>query len=127
MSSLNKFILILPVLSFIAAVCICYPFMDHEPEPEFQRIAQEVAAAYEYDINNFNCMDFSAELVQKLTEAGYTARIEYSEDSKSGRCLFNPEWFKEEFGIDLFCHAWVVVEIPIEATTGKLENNKIFD
>jgi len=99
----------------------CFLFFHSQPSvPEYERIAREVAGRHVYDKENFNCGDFSEELIQELQAAGYMARIETSEDSKSGRCLFNPEWFKEEFGKELFCHAWVIIEIPIEATTGEI-------
>ena len=95
-------------------------FCLEDRTPEYERIAREVAEKHDYNKETFNCKDFSEELVRELKAAGYHARIEISEDARIGRCLFNPRWWKEEFGEDLFCHAWVVLEIPIEATTGKI-------
>jgi hypothetical protein len=78
--------------------------------PLFQKIATEVANSHDYDIQNFNCEDFSSELANKLTQAGYTTEVirgtlkncNPSDDTYNCR------------------HAWVRIEVNIEATNGSI-------
>lgn len=78
--------------------------------PLFQKIATEVANSHDYDIQNFNCEDFSSELAHKLAQAGYTAEVirgtlkncNPSDDTYNCR------------------HAWVRIEVNIEATNGSV-------
>ena len=71
------------------------------PYRDFERTALEVAKSNTYSEGHFNCFDFSSRLVSRLEGIGYGARIVNG-------------YYKGE------PHAWVVAEIPIEATSGNL-------
>lgn len=106
------------LLIFLASGMFFYGSFAYAPE--YQKVAWKVAAGHEYIEGEFDCGDFSEALVAELKAAGYEARTVLSTDSESDRCLFDPEWWKENYGEELFCHSWVVLEIPIEATTGEI-------
>jgi GT2 family glycosyltransferase len=73
----------------------------------FQRIAEEVASSHEYS-PDYNCDDFTRELVRRLREAGYEAeRVE-------GYAL----WCQD--GTSRCRHAWTKLTIYIESTTGEI-------
>ncbi|MFH1236900.1 MAG: transglutaminase domain-containing protein [Candidatus Aenigmatarchaeota archaeon] len=72
-----------------------------KPQHDFEMSAWEVARSGVYDEDGFNCLDFSGLLVEKLENMGYNARIAHG--------YYNGE-----------PHAWVVAEIPIESTSGRL-------
>jgi hypothetical protein len=71
------------------------------PTHDFERAALEIASLNRYSENHFNCVDFSDLLASKLRRIGYVAR------TVSGYYNGEP-------------HAWVVMEVPIEATNGNL-------
>ena len=70
----------------------------------FAKIAMSVANKHEYS-ENFNCVNFSEALVRELEDAGYQAKIVYGKWSNGEA---------EDY------HAWVIVEVPIESTTGEI-------
>lgn len=72
-----------------------------KPHRDFELAAWSVAKSGVYDEDGFNCLDFSGLLVERLVNLGYRARIAHG--------FYNGE-----------PHAWVVAEIPIEATSGNL-------
>ena len=72
-----------------------------KPHHDFELTAWEVARAYTYSEDAFNCADFSEALAGRLKELGYKARVAHG-------------YYKGE------PHEWVVAEIPIEATSGNL-------
>jgi len=72
-----------------------------KPHHDFELAAWEVARSGVYSEDKFNCLDFSGLLVERLENMGYKARIAHG--------FYNGE-----------PHAWVVAEIPIEATSGRL-------
>jgi len=86
------------------------PVHTYEDPPIFQEIAIDVANNHDYDLQNFNCEDFSSELAHKLALEGYKATI-----IRGTLKNCNPE-------DDMYnCpHAWVRVEVNIEATDGTI-------
>jgi hypothetical protein len=85
----------------------------------FESIALNVSQSYTYDRYLFNCQHFSNELVQRLRQAGYNARIStgYVKDIY---CTY------DDFIYNGCLHNWVTVSIPIEATSGKIISNHDF-
>jgi len=85
----------------------------------FEGIAQKVSSSHSYDKFLFNCQHFSNELVQKLKEAGFQARVSTGY-VKDDYCTY------DNF-VNFNClHNWVTVSIPIEATTGRIISNEEF-
>lgn len=76
--------------------------------PLFQKIAIEVANSHDYNLKNFNCEDFSRELAHKLALEGYKAEV-----VRGTLKNCNPE-------NDNCRHAWVRIEVNIEATNGSV-------
>lgn len=113
-------------ISMTAIALTAILFMTGVFVPEHQRIAREVAAGHEYISGEYDCTEFSEELVKRLRAAGYEARTVVSEDVERSACIFTPEAWKEMTGEDLFCHRWVEVVIPIEATTGQVIDPKTY-
>lgn len=72
-----------------------------KPHHDFELAAWDVARSNVYLEDDFNCVDFSNLLVNRLNGMGYKTRIAHG--------FYNGE-----------PHAWVVAEIPIEATSGRL-------
>ena len=68
--------------------------------PLFEQVVSETES-WRYDLKNYNCVDFSKDLVRKLEEIGIKSNIAISKDRT---------------------HAWVVVFV--EATTGNFINPK---
>jgi hypothetical protein len=85
-------------LSNLRSQTFCY--CSAPDYPSFVSIADKVADGHTYDINSYNCVDFSKELVKQLEAKGWSARVVYKEyDGKA--------------------HSWVEVDnIFIEATSG---------
>lgn len=79
-------------------------------KPLFMEIAKDVAKSHNYS-DDFNCEDFSRELNEKFRDAGYDSFIEHG--------YVDCKYFLncEKYG---GYHAWVIVELPIEATTGEV-------
>jgi hypothetical protein len=71
-----------------------------KPHHDFEAAAWEVARSREYS-EAYDCDQFSEALYQKLKDIGYMSRIVQGT-------------YKGEQ------HTWVVIEIPIEATSGNL-------
>jgi len=86
------------------------PVYIYENPPLFQKIAEEVADAHDYDLQNFNCEDFSSELTHKLALEGYKVKV-ISGTLKN--C--NPDDDAHDCR-----HVWVRVEVNIEATDGTI-------
>ena len=72
-----------------------------KPERDFELEAWKTAKSRNYSEDAFDCNYFSSELLGRLESMGYRARI------VSGLYKGEP-------------HAWVVAEVPIEATSGEL-------
>lgn len=68
---------------------------------DFENAALEIAKKNSYSENGFNCVYYSEILSSKLESMGYKARVVNG-------------YYKGE------PHTWVVVEIPVEATSGNL-------
>jgi len=83
--------------------CIC-PEPEKPKLPSFIEISKNMAEEHEYDFNSYNCDKFSKELVRRLRDYGWNAKYCY------GKVSWNDQYY----------HAWVKVEVPIEATTGKI-------
>jgi len=69
--------------------------------PEFLDIAGRVAFHREYNFPEWGCHNMSVMLVEELENIGYEAKLQrgYLQDMR---------------------HDWVIVKIPIEATSGKI-------
>lgn len=72
-----------------------------KPYRDFELAAWEVAGEHAYSEDEFDCTDYSEALASRLGVLGYRARIAHG-------------YYKGE------PHAWVVAEIPIEATSGNI-------
>ncbi len=89
----------------------------------FEKIANHVADDYEYNVNVFDCTEFSEELYNRLQYAGY-------EDIKIkvGCQTINKTSELADFDN---CHAWVVLtlgpeEIYIESTSGEIRTKSYY-
>lgn len=68
---------------------------------DYEVIASDVSSAHKYNSKTYNCVNFSNDLIKALEDAGYMAwRIE------------------GYYGVT--GHAWVMMGLPIEATTGEV-------
>jgi hypothetical protein len=77
--------------------------------PSFVSIADKVADEHTYDINSYNCVDFSEELVERLEAKGWSAR------TVTGNYDGQP-------------HEFVVIEkVYVEATSGLILEPSIFN
>lgn len=70
----------------------------------FRIIAEDLAKEIDYS-DDYMCLSFSRELKHRLEDSGYKA------------CIVTGELFEEN---KTSLHAWVVVEVPIEATSGSI-------
>lgn len=78
--------------------------------PKFIKVAEQIANQHEYDAENYNCQDYSRDLVKALNFIGYDA------DRVFGR-LKNCDPDEDEFEC---YHQWVRLNIFIESTTGEI-------
>lgn len=92
-------------------------FTQNEDLPLFQKIAEEVANNHNYNLTDFNCEDFSAELAHKLAQEGYKAEV-----VRGTLKNCNPESDVYECR-----HAWVKVEVNIEATNGSVLDPNFYE
>lgn len=83
--------------------CVCPPCKKPKL-PSFMQIAQNMVEEHKYDFDRYNCDDFSRELIRRLEDYGWEAKYCY------GKVSWNDQYY----------HAWVLVEVPIEATSGKV-------
>jgi hypothetical protein len=74
---------------------------------EYETIIEDVASAREYDYDLYNCENFSIDLINNLTEAGYEAYR--MKGDRIGIC--DPE-------TEACCHVWVKMCLQVEATEG---------
>ena len=92
--------------------------------PKWQYISLQNAYEKPYDINVYNCSNFSEDLVKKLNNAGYDAEMVISKDAKDGYCsTVRPLYEKYVLERKAVCHGWVIIKgenyiIPIESTNG---------
>jgi len=98
--------------------CVCEDNNYCPPEPQFLRIARDVAEEVEYDKKNWNCLDKSEELVRRLENSKWKDKFEvvkgllFVEEHKNG-------YTHSFWGY----HAWVCTknrDICIEATKGRI-------
>jgi len=96
-------------------------YTSHD-EYMFEKIAKHVASDYEYEVNVFDCTEFSDELYNRLEYAGY-------KDIKimSGCRTINDTEIADFDN----CHAWVILtlgpdEIYIESTSGEIKSKAHF-
>lgn len=83
--------------------------------PEFEHLAQDVANSHDWAYNKYMCVQFSRDLVKELNLNGYNAR------SVTGFRYENGNNCSEDNYKQFNClHTWVVVEVPVEATTGSI-------
>lgn len=86
-----------PGTVFIEKDCpVCY-------EPYYKYLMEKTAKAHEYNLETYNCYDFSTDLYYALREVGYKANISYG--------TFNNGTYATN-------HSWVELCLPIEATQG---------
>ena len=101
--------------------CVCPDFeCPAVPEqPQILMMAKNVAEEIPYDREEWNCLDKSRELVRRLREAGYNARV------VKGRLLLgNNNEGQNVYG----GHAWVEVDnLHIEATSGDIITPKGYE
>lgn len=80
----------------------------------FMQIAKNNANAHKWEYGVYDCTDFSRDLILNLQKEGYNAYMKtgFWYDLGNNSCsLSNYEKFR-------CLHNWVIVEVPIEATTG---------
>ena len=124
-------------IAFGTGILLSPYILQQNVEPKFLEIAKEVAHSHAYDKDKFNCVDFSNALAERLREEGYNAKVvegwvfnsKYCEIRESDELLNKTEavLFYQSLA-NTSCasaHAWVVVEVPIEATTGEPINPKL--
>ena len=70
----------------------------------FIEIAKNNAEEIEYNKDFYNCVDYSLELKRRLLDKGFNAKLAYGTLNKNKNNK----------------HIWVILEVPIEATTGKI-------
>jgi hypothetical protein len=96
-------------------------------EADFIFAAKQLARENEYDVDTYNCVNFSNALVNRLDELGYEAKVVTGWLSREEYCEVGNESYIK--GIPLAtakendcigAHAWVEVTIPIEATSGRI-------
>lgn len=92
-----------------------------EPIINIIEIAEENANAHEWEYKVYDCTQFSTDLIKKLKEFGWNARMEtgFWFDSGNNCSQSNYKRFKCR-------HDWVILEVPIEATTGKIIDPEIY-
>lgn len=78
-------------------------------KPLFQQIAEDVANSHEYS-DDYNCVDFTRDLVKALKEAGYEAE----------KVVGYARWCDPNKNSNDCLHAWTKVTVYIESTTGKV-------
>ena len=87
----------------------------------FEQMAEQLAEQ-NYDMFEYNCMNYSNDLVKLLRIYGYSAKVVKGiVDCDSG--YFDKtscEYYEGR-------HVWVIVEIPIEATTGKVIEPDVYN
>jgi hypothetical protein len=104
-------IIILITISIGELVLLC----NLVEEPLFIRLSKQLATSHKYDIDNYNCENFSIDLVKLLKENGYDAyTITGHVNCTAG--YFNKTVCEDSGGL----HEWVEVKIPIEATAGQI-------
>lgn len=82
----------------------------------FIDIAEQVASEHEWTYNQYMCGDFSNDLVKELRRMGWSAYREfgYHYSNGDGTC---PEFDYDHWRCK---HYWVIVKVPIEATSGRI-------
>ena len=62
------------IMVITAFICIVSFFNIYAPSDEpYEKIIKEFAATHTYNITEYNCVNYSNDLVQVLTDAGYNA------------------------------------------------------
>jgi hypothetical protein len=85
---------------------------------EFMKIAEEISSEHEWVANYYDCTEFSQDLVARLQKNGWEAYI------KTGYWYYNGGTSCDKEDEELFnCrHEWVILEVPIESTSGEIIN-----
>lgn len=86
--------------------CECY--CDSPTRPSFLTIAEEVATDHNYKKDVYDCTQFSDDLVRQLKAEGWEARKNIG--------FFNGK-----------LHEWVIIDINIEATSGRVIEPRVFE
>jgi len=125
---MNKKILFIVLI--ISLICLAGVWAT----PKWQYVSIKNALHKPYELDVYDCDDFSKQLVTDLKAEGYDAGWVMSKDAKDGFCNNLKGLYEKVKGREMFCHAWVVIKqesgiIPIEATTGlpmAIETHNIF-
>ena len=120
------------LLVVLIASLICLGVVYSIPKWQYLSIKNVLHRPYELDV--YDCDDFSKDLVKDLKVEGYDATWVMSIDAKKGRCGLYQGMFEKIKERDMFCHAWVIIKQPkgfiaIESTTGfamTLEQHNLF-
>lgn len=84
-----------------------------KPVPKYEKIINEISLRH-YDMETYNCQNFSKELIKKLAEEGYEAYYIEGE-------VFSPEDNK------FHGHAFVKLCVFVEATSGEILKPEDFE
>lgn len=82
----------------------------------FEQAAEAVASAHEYDVNSYNCVNFSDDLVSTLETMGYDGVQKLIKQVDCFAGIFDQESCSAYDG----WHEFVMVPIYIEATAGTI-------
>jgi len=117
------------VCCIVVGICggyIGYDIGKKTQQPEFIRIAQMEASEHQYSKGEYDCRNYSADLVDAFAKNGYEAHVVSGWMSLGSYCKVNDTAMNEiafESINNTDCggaHEWVELTVPIEATTGEL-------
>ena len=106
--------------------CVCEDNNYCPPEPQFLRIARDVAEEVEYDRENWNCLDKSNEIIRRLENSKWKGKFEVVR----GLVLTEKELKDGTIHKSWVYHAWVCTknrDICIEATTGRIIDPELYE
>ena len=96
-------------------------------ESDLLSIARHIANANEYDREDYNCVNFSQDLVSTLEDYGYDAKVVTGWKADNKYCKVGESEYLKGIPLSsvkdndcLGAHAWVEVIISIEAVTGRI-------
>jgi len=129
--NVKKFIIItatMLICSIVVGICGGYIGYDigKTQQPEFMRIAQMEASGHTYKRGEYDCRNYSADLVNAFEKNGYEAHVVSGWISSGSYCKVN-DTAQNEIAFESInntdcggAHEWVEVTVPIEAITGEL-------
>jgi len=92
--------------------------------PDFMLIIKNISESHEHSVE-YNCQNFSQDLVEALEDSGYSARVvygwaslgEYCETPMNGGKVHSTDIVNTSCGQP---HAWVEMNLTIDAVTGQI-------